>query len=48
VDDDRVLAAAVSGQASCIVTGDKDLLTLETYQKVRILSPDGFWRFEQK
>jgi putative PIN family toxin of toxin-antitoxin system len=47
-DDDRVLAAALAGEASCIVTGDKDLLTLEEYRGVRILPPDGFWRFERR
>lgn len=47
-DDDRVLAAALTGGVSCIVTGDKDLLTLEEYRGIRILPPDGFWRFEQQ
>jgi putative PIN family toxin of toxin-antitoxin system len=28
-DDDNILAAAVSGNGECIVTGDKDLLVLE-------------------
>jgi putative PIN family toxin of toxin-antitoxin system len=46
-DDDRVLAAAAGGQAACIVTGDKDLLTLKEYRGIRILSPDRFWRFEE-
>jgi putative PIN family toxin of toxin-antitoxin system len=46
-DDDRVLAAATGGQVACIVTGDKDLLTLKEYRGIRILSPDRFWRFEE-
>lgn len=46
-DDDRVLATAVTGEAACIVTGDKDLLTLEEYEGVVILAPDRFWRFEE-
>jgi putative PIN family toxin of toxin-antitoxin system len=45
-DDDKVLAAAVGGGAACIVTGDKDLLVLEAYHRIPILSPDRFWSFE--
>jgi putative PIN family toxin of toxin-antitoxin system len=47
-DDDRVLAAALAGAVSCIVTGDKDLLILEEYRGIRIVAPDGFWRLEQR
>ena len=47
-EDDRVLAAAVGGEAACIVTGDKDLLVHEEYPGIRILSPERFWRFEQR
>jgi putative PIN family toxin of toxin-antitoxin system len=46
-DDDHVLAAAVGGEVACIVTGDKDLLTLEENQGIPILTPDRFWRFEE-
>lgn len=42
-DDDHVLAAAVAGVADAIVTGDKDLLVLEAYDGVAILTPRGFW-----
>ena len=45
-DDDVVLAVAVAGQCDCIVTGDKDLLELERYEGIPILSPSAFWRFE--
>lgn len=38
-DDDWVLATAVAGQAEAIVTGDPDLLDLESYQGIRILTP---------
>ena len=37
--DDMVLAAAVEGRAAVIVTGDKDLLALEVYEGVAIVTP---------
>jgi putative PIN family toxin of toxin-antitoxin system len=37
-DDDHVLAAAVTTQASCIVTGDRDLLDLGEYRGIHILT----------
>ena len=36
-DDDHVLACAYAAQADLIVTGDADLLTLQEYQKIRIV-----------
>lgn len=36
--DDQVLAAALSGQAHLIVSGDADLLTLSTFRGIRILT----------
>ena len=41
-DDDQVLAAVVAGGARAIVTGDRDLLALETYRGITILSPAEF------
>jgi putative PIN family toxin of toxin-antitoxin system len=41
-DDDKYLAAALEGRASCIVTGDRHLLVLDEYQGVRIVSPRTF------
>lgn len=38
-DDDHVLAAAVAGRADMIVTGDKDLLVLQTHAGIPILTP---------
>jgi putative PIN family toxin of toxin-antitoxin system len=35
-DDDHVLACALEASADLIVTGDKDLLTLRTYQNIPI------------
>lgn len=39
VEDDLVLAAALSGQVDYLVTGDKGLLAVGTYQVLIILSP---------
>jgi putative PIN family toxin of toxin-antitoxin system len=41
-DDDKILDLAVSGEASCIVTGDSDLLVLHPFQGIPILSPSQF------
>jgi putative PIN family toxin of toxin-antitoxin system len=38
-DDDHVIAAAVAGQADIIASGDRHLLSLGTYQAIRILAP---------
>ena len=46
-DDDNVLAAAVFKKVDCIVTGDKDLLTIGKYKNINILSPRDFWSFEK-
>jgi putative PIN family toxin of toxin-antitoxin system len=40
--DDKFLELAVSGQATHIVTGDTDLLALNPYQGIEILSPHRF------
>ena len=45
-DDDQILGTAVAGQAECIVTGDKDLLVLQQYEGIQIVSPSDFSDFE--
>jgi len=45
-DDDAILATAVAGNADCIVTGDEDLLVLESFRNIRILRPAQFARYE--
>lgn len=40
--DDKFLALAVSGQAACIISGDKDLLVLHPFQGIPILSLSDF------
>lgn len=47
-DDDQVLATALSGACTCIVTGDKDLLVLDEHKGVAIISPKEFWAFEAR
>lgn len=41
-DDDLLLATAVAGAADVIVTGDNDLLVLEQYDGIRIITPRQF------
>lgn len=41
-DDNKVLETAVAGGAGYIISGDKDLLVLSTYQGVKILKPADF------
>jgi len=40
--DDKFLEAAVNGRADVIITGDKDLLTLNPFAGVLILSPSDY------
>lgn len=41
-DDDVVLATAVAGSATVIVTGDLDLLVLRSYRGIEIVTPRDF------
>jgi putative PIN family toxin of toxin-antitoxin system len=40
--DDMVLACAIKASADYLVTRDDDLLTLETYKKIIIVTPEQF------
>jgi len=40
--DDQILAAAISGQANYIVSGDKHLLSLKKYRGISIVTPAVF------
>lgn len=42
-EDDYVLATALQGQVDYLVTGDKELLDLDRYESVKILSPRQFF-----
>lgn len=46
-DDDKFLETALAGEAPCIVTGDADLLALDPFQGVRVLTPRRFVEFSQ-
>ena len=41
-DDDKFLELAINGNASIIITGDRDLLILSPFQKIEILSPSNY------
>ncbi len=43
--DNKFLELAVGGNASCIVTGDKDLLALNPFRLIPIMSPRAFLEF---
>ena len=45
-DDDQVLAAALTANCRCIVTGDHDLLVLGSCEGVAIITPGEFAAFE--
>jgi len=38
--DNQILELAVSGQADFVITGDNDLLVLNPFQNIQILTPD--------
>lgn len=40
--DNKFLEAAISGGAEVIITGDDDLLALNTYERIEILRPTEF------
>jgi putative PIN family toxin of toxin-antitoxin system len=41
-DDDKFLETALAGGVDCIVTGDADLLALDPFEAVRVLTPRQF------
>ena len=45
-DDDSILATATAGNCKFIITGDKDLLVLQTFGEVKIVGPGDFQRLE--
>ena len=47
-DDDAVLALTRSSGVTCLVTGDDDLLILERFEQIPIISPRAFLTFEPR
>ena len=45
-DDDVVLATALSGGCAAIISGDQDLLVLDPFRGIRVLTPSAFWKWE--
>jgi predicted nucleic acid-binding protein len=45
-DDDMILGTAVAGQATCIITGDTDLLIVREFRSVDIIRPVEFASYE--
>ena len=41
-DDNKIIDTAISGNARYIITGDEDLLILESYQRVKIIKARKF------
>ena len=41
-NDLPILGTALAGAAQCLVTGDQDLLQLESYQGIEVLTPRQF------
>lgn len=46
--DNKFLELAVSGQANFIITGDDDLLILNPFQEIQIITPANFIRLDSK
>ena len=40
--DDRILEVAVNGRADLIITGDRDLLVMNPFQGIAILTPSAY------
>lgn len=41
-DDDKFLEVAIAGDADYVVSGDRDLLDLESFREIDIVTPDEF------
>ncbi|MDE0693496.1 MAG: putative toxin-antitoxin system toxin component, PIN family [Gammaproteobacteria bacterium] len=41
-DDDKLLETALAGQATCLVTGDRDLLDMNPFRSIPIVDPTTF------
>jgi len=41
-DDDNIIACAVAAKADYLVTGDADLLEINSYKDIKIITPRDF------
>jgi putative PIN family toxin of toxin-antitoxin system len=46
--DNSILGSAQFGKVDFVISGDKDLLTLEDFEGIPIISPSLFWKYERK
>lgn len=46
--DDKFLEAAVNGGATCLVTGDQDLLVLDPFRTVAIITPARYLELRKR
>lgn len=42
--DDQIFADALINQVEFILSGDKDLLSMERYEGIRIVAPKDYWK----
>lgn len=47
-DDLPILGTAAAGDAELLVTVDKDLLDLRTFESIAIVRPNEFWQLTQR
>ncbi len=47
-NDDHIIGLALACGADCIVSGDRDLLSLGAYGRITILNPRQFWESLKK
>lgn len=43
-DDNKFLECAVWGRADLLVSRDRDLLTLDGYEGIQIVTPEQLWK----
>ena len=46
-EDNKILESAAEARAEYLITSDNDLLTLEKYRGIRIVTPQQFWNIYQ-
>ncbi len=45
-DDDEIISTAAAGNCDCIITGDIDLLVVQRFSGIEIVSPRDFLAYE--